>query len=205
MPEWLHDKLRTSRFPPLTLTSHRNGSRQQSAYISCQTVPTHWRSKVRCSLCYMGTHQLDLRHVPMPWARQVWSRGGHVHCISFIMNNPSTCAVGTLHKFFKRLQPRERYCRCIRDKFYFTVICPSYKAYCGEQRAPSGWERTVEYGPVPGNCSDLCIIRICLPVLTAFHLGDPDIPFPLPLAGHPSSPRQQHPSTPFSWLDIPNL
>ena len=150
----------------------------------------------------MGTHQLDLRHVPLPWARQVWSRGGHVHCISFIMNSKYMCRRNVAQRVFKRQQPRERYCR---DKFYFTVICPSSKAYCGEQRAPSGWERTVEYEPVPGKCSDLCIIRICLLVLTAFHLGDSDIPSLLPLAGHPPSPRQQHPSTPFSRFNIPNL
>jgi hypothetical protein len=83
---------------------------------------------------------------------------------------------------------------------YYIIICPSSKAYCGEQRAPSGWERTVEYGPGPGKCSDLRINRNrLLLVLTAFHLGDSDIPSPP--AGHSSSPRQHLPPTPFSRLD----
>ena len=77
----------------------------------------------------------------------------------------------------------------------YILICPSSKAYCGEQRAPSGWERTVEYGPVPGKCSHLRINRKRLLISTAF--SSRRLRHPVSSCGTPGTPIFPSTTAPF--------
>jgi hypothetical protein len=108
--ECLHHKFRTSRSPSRPTNTLHRGS---LSLVSCRGAHTHRKNKVRRPsleiLCYIGVQQLDLRHLPLPWARQLWSSGwARTHYFIYCKQPEYRCRRNVAHGVLERVRPRER-------------------------------------------------------------------------------------------------